>query len=130
MNPMKAFLIRLLIWLRIISQPDLLALIVADHPTPESIKLGYIYIVGGSGYRKWAYFRCPAKTGEIIQLSLMPNHRPKWEIAIDSLNRPTVNPSVRQLEGSYAHFWIKSGCIEWCEDTGRKPRLMRGLSRH
>lgn len=127
---MKAFWIRLLVWLRIINQPDLLALIVSDHPSPVSIKPGYIYIVGGQGYRKWAYFRCPAATDEIIQLSLMPNHRPKWEIAIDLLNRPTVNPSVRQLEGSYAHFWIKMGCIEWCEDTGRNPRLMRGLSRH
>lgn len=110
----------LLIWLRIIHRPDLLVRVISDHPSPDSMKPGCIYIVGGQGYKKWAYFRCPADTTEIIQLSLMQNRTPSWELTIDSLDRPTINPSVRQLEGSYAHFWIKKGCVEWCEDTGRK----------
>ncbi len=70
------------------------------------------------------YDRPPAESTveavEIIQLSLMQNRRPSWDVTIDSLDRPTVSPSVRQLEGSYAHFWIKKGSVEWCGDTGRK----------
>ncbi|MCG6864744.1 MAG: hypothetical protein LJE58_04885 [Thiogranum sp.] len=27
-------------------------------------------------------------------------------------------PSVRQLDGSHAHFWIRKGRIGWCADTG------------
>lgn len=110
----------LLIWLGIIPRPDLLVRVISDHPTPASIESGCLYVVGGPGYKKWAYFRCPADRKEIIQLSLMPNHRPRWDVSIDFLNRPTVNPSVRQLEGSCAHFWIKRGCIKWCADTGKK----------
>lgn len=111
----------LLIWLRIIPVPDILARLVADHPTNSNLESGWIYVVGGPDYKKWAYFRCPADGNEIIQLSLMPNHRPRWSIEIDFLERPTIYPSVRQLDGSYAHFWIKKGRIDWCADTGVNP---------
>ena len=117
----KALVRALLIWLGIIPRPDILVRVISDHPSLDSIKPGCIYVVGGQGYKKWAYFRCPADTKEVIQLSLMQNRRPRWDVSIDSLDRPTVHPSVRQLEGSYAHFWIKKGRVEWCEDTGRKP---------
>lgn len=121
MKGFRAFCRALLIWLRIIPAPDLLARIVAGHPSPENLETGWIYVVGGPSYQKWAYFRCPADNDEIIQLSLMPNHRPRWSVAIDFLQRPTLNPSVRQLEGSYAHFWVRKGRVDWCGDTGNKP---------
>jgi len=107
--------------LRIIPAPHLLARIVADHPSLDSLETGWIYVVAGRDYQKWAYFRCPADNQEIIQLSLMQKHRPRWTVAIDFLQRPTINPSVRQLDGSYAHFWVRKGHIDWCPDTGMKP---------
>lgn len=122
MNNIKALMRAFLIWLGIIPRPDILVRIISDHPVPESIEPGWIYVVGGPGYKKWAYFRCPADTKEIIQLSLMQNRRPRWDVTIDFLNRPTVHPSVRQLDGSYAHFWIKKGCVEWCQDAGKQLR--------
>jgi len=118
MEGIKAFCRAVLIWLRVIPKPEFLVRIVSDHPSPETLEAGWIYVVGGPGYQKWAYFRCPADKNEIIQLCLMPNHRPRWKIAIDILERPTIYPSVRQLDGSYAHFWIKQGRIEWCADSG------------
>lgn len=121
MDGFRAFCRALLTWLRFISAPDLLARIVADHPFPDSLETGWIYVVGGPGYQKWAYFRCPADNAEIIQLSLMPNHRPRWSVAIDFLQRPTIHPSIRQLDGSYAHFWVRKGTIAWCADTGVEP---------
>lgn len=122
MKSFKAIFRALLIWFRIIPQPDLIVRVVSDHPVPATLETGWIYIVGGPGYQKWAYFRCPADTEEIIQLSLMPNHRPRWEVTMDFLDRPTVHPSVCQLNGSYAHFWIKQGRIKWCADTGMPHR--------
>ena len=113
MESFKALCRALLIWLRIIPVPELLARVVTDHPSPETLNAGWIYVVGGSG------FRCPADNSEIIQLSLMQTHRPRWKVTIDFLQRPTIHPSVRQLDGSYAHFWVKAGRIDWCEDTGK-----------
>ena len=121
MDCFKALCRALLIWLRIIQLPDLTARIVPDHPLPDTLEAGWIYVVGGPGYQKWAYFRCPADNDEIIQLSLMPNHRPRWGVTIDFLQRPSIHPSVRQLDGSYAHFWVRNGRVDWCSDTGKKP---------
>jgi hypothetical protein len=114
----QIILLRLLVWLSIVRKPDFLLQAVTDHPAPDSIMPGVIHVVGGPGYQKWAYFRCPAKTDEIIQLSLMSNRRPRWENRRAALGRPTIYPSVRQLEGSYAHFWIRKGRVEWCPDSG------------
>jgi hypothetical protein len=123
MDGFRALCRTLLIWLRIIPAPDLLARTVADHPSPDSLETGWIYVVVGPGYQKWAYFRCPVDRGQIIQLSLMKKQRPRWSVTIDFLQRPTLNPSVRQLEGSYAYFWVRKGQIDWCADSGVKPHF-------
>lgn len=107
--------------LGIISRPEFIALRVSDHPSPEALAVGVVYIVGGADYKKWAVFRCPKHEEEIVQLSLMPNRRPHWTIVLDFLERPTIHPSVRQLDGSYAHFWVRNGQVDWCADTGRLP---------
>lgn len=124
MDTIIAALRSLLVWLRIIPKPDLLAKLVADRPEPGAMKPGWIYVVAGKDYQKWAYFRCPADHGELIQLSLMQNRRPRWQVQIDVLSRPTINPSVRQIDGSYAHFWVRSGNVDWCADSGQAPRRM------
>lgn len=121
MDALFDFLRALLIALGLIRRPDFLMRVVPDHPNPAQIQPGMIYVVGGAGYSKWAYLRCPTGNGDVIQLSLQPKHRPRWDVRTDFLGRPTVHPSVRQTQGSYAHFWIKKGSVEWCADTGRPP---------
>ena len=107
-----------------ITRPDFVVQFVADHPIQGSMEPGIVYVVGGRGYQKWALFLCPRHEHEIVQLSLMPNRRPRWTITADFLERPTIDPSVRQLEDSYAHFWIRRGKVQWCTDTGQRPRWM------
>lgn len=107
--------------LGIISRPALIVRSVTTHPTPEEMKPGVVYVVGSQGFAKWALFRCPRHDDEVIQLSLMPNRRPRWTISSDFLGRATISPSVRQLDGSYAHFWVKRGAVAWCPDTGHQP---------
>jgi hypothetical protein len=121
MEALRAILLFVLIRLRIIRKPDFLARFVSHHPALESIEMGLIYVVGGKGYQKWACFRCPADADEIIQLSLMQNRRPRWQVTVDFLGRPTIHPSVWQQDGSYAHFWIRQGGIVWCPGSGQKP---------
>lgn len=108
--------------LGLIPRPDFIVRFVANHPRQEAMEAGVIYVVGGRGYQKWALFRCPQHEEEIIQLSLMRNSRPRWTITADFLERPTLDPSVRQLEGSCAHFWVRRGKVAWCADSGERPR--------
>lgn len=125
MSWLKSTSRRLAIWLSLIPRPELIVRRLAEQPRPENIEPGVIYVVGGKDYQKWAVFRCPNHTDEIIQLSLMPNRRPRWSITADFLERPTINPSVRLIEGSYAHFWVKRGNVAWCADTGKRPSWTR-----
>jgi hypothetical protein len=121
MDSLIGFFRALLISFGLIRKPEFVVRLIADHPNPAGMETGVIYVVGGAGYTKWAYLRCPTGNGDVIQLSLQPKHRPRWDVAKDWLGRATVHPSVRQMEGSYAHFWIKKGAVLWCEDTGRPP---------
>lgn len=121
MEMLQAFCLWLLVQLRLLPKPDFIVRLVSDHPDPDKMNAGTIYIVGGKGFQKWAYFRCPADAAEIVQLSLMKERRPRWRVKGDFLGRPTVHPSVRQLDGTFAHFWIRNGRVDWCADSGKQP---------
>jgi Family of unknown function (DUF6527) len=111
---------QLLVWLRYIRKPDFSSHTVATHPAPENIKPGQILMVGDVKYQKWVCFQCPGGCGEKILLSLNQKRYPCWAISIDWLGRPTLDPSVRQLNECRCHFWVRQGVVEWCSDSGGK----------
>lgn len=111
---------QLLIRLRYIQQPDFCTKTVVIHPAPEDIEARQIIVVGDAKYQKWACFRCPGGCGENILLSLNQERHPCWKITTDWLERPTLYPSVRQLNDCQCHFWIRQGTVEWCADSGKK----------
>ena len=119
----KSFIRDILILAKIIEEPDYIFQLVEDHPVGHEIKPGIVYVVGNKGYQKWAYFRCPTDLDEIIQLSIMKNHRPCWSVKTDWIDRPTIYPSIRQTSGSYAHFWLRHGNVQLCYDCGEPPSL-------
>jgi len=115
---LKALLRFALTTLRVIQKPDFIVTKVSLHPSPDSINPGVIYVVGGRNYQKWAYLLSPGVGGEIIQLCLMNRYRPHWSVEADYMERATIQPSIRRLEGARDHFWIRRGCVEWCRDSG------------
>lgn len=117
-----------LAFLGLVRKPDFFCIEVADHPDDAAIKAGMIYIVRSGAHRKWAYLRCPDAPDEVIQLSLMKERRPNWDIESDLLGRPTLSPSVRQLTGSHAHFWLRHGHVDRCPDHLRRPMPRTGHS--
>jgi hypothetical protein len=52
-------------------------------------------------------------------LSLNQARHPCWAASIDRLGRPTLHPSVRQLNECKCHFWIREGTVHWCTDSGK-----------
>jgi Family of unknown function (DUF6527) len=103
----------------IIPRSDLVVRITSAHPAPDQIVPGEMTVVRDR-VDKWACFRCPGGCGETIKLSLSKNKRPKWTAVPDWLKRPTVSPSVRQLNDCRCHFWIRQGRVDWCKDSGRR----------
>jgi hypothetical protein len=96
-------------------QFELLSEIVPVFPTVE-IPGGKLLIVRDGQLDKWACLRCPGGCGRTINLSLNPSRRPRWSIVWDFWRRPTMKPSVHQLNDCGCHFWIKEGRIDWCAD--------------
>jgi hypothetical protein len=93
--------------------------IVNSPPPNDVIGDGEFVIVTPSKEPKWALFKCPCGCGHVITLSLVSSRTPHWRVRLEAGLYPTLYPSVQQLNGCHSHFWVKSGQIDWCEDTGK-----------
>lgn len=58
--------------------------------------------------------RCPCGCGEVIELLVLAEAKPRWDVTIDASGRPTLSPSVWRQKGCRSHFWIRSGRVHWC----------------
>jgi Family of unknown function (DUF6527) len=119
---MQRWLISLLSWLGRIKKPQFHARYADKHPSIADLAADDLVIVRSGLYTKWACFRCPCGCGEKIALSLDKDRRPSWRVSADWLRRPTIDPSVRQLDRCFSHFWIKGGQVHWCPDSGRRSQ--------
>lgn len=110
---------KLFSWLRFILRSPLVGVVVPGHPTPKELSESRVLIVRQGNIDKWACFRCPGGCGERIMLSLS-GRRPRWSARLDWLDRPTLHPSIRELNDCRCHFWIHKGRVKWCSDGGEK----------
>jgi hypothetical protein len=58
---------------------------------------------------------CPCGCGERVELMLLNGMKPRWDLTVDQLGRPTLYPSVHRVTGCRSHFWVRAGQITWCE---------------
>ncbi|MFD1488795.1 DUF6527 family protein [Ancylobacter vacuolatus] len=98
---------------------DLLAETASTFPADAGLAQGRLVVVRDGDVEKWACLACPGGCGRTINLSLNPVRRPRWSVVTDFWSRPTLLPSVHQLNECGCHFWIKDGCIDWCQ--GGRP---------
>jgi hypothetical protein len=59
--------------------------------------------------------RCPCGCGANIELLVIPEAKPRWDVSIDANQRPTLTPSVWVQRGCRSHFWLRGGRVQWCE---------------
>ncbi|MBX9609845.1 MAG: hypothetical protein K2Y51_26810 [Gammaproteobacteria bacterium] len=59
--------------------------------------------------------RCPCGCGQSIELMLINDVNPRWDVHIDSKKRPSLYPSIWKQTGCRSHFWLKEGRVSWCE---------------
>jgi hypothetical protein len=58
-------------------------------------------------------FYCPCGCGDVIELLLLPDVAPRWDIRIDPRGRPSLTPSVWRTTGCRSHFWLRDGHVIW-----------------
>jgi len=84
---------------------------------PRRLSPRRLYLVGEPP--KWAVFRCPCGAGHQIDLNLAHTGRPRWNVAFNPQNRPSLRPSVDVQAERRCHFWLTSGEVRWCPDADR-----------
>lgn len=59
--------------------------------------------------------RCPCGCGYTIELMLIREVTPRWDLSVDAMGRPTIYPSVWLQRGCRSHFWLRGGRVQWCD---------------
>ena len=60
-------------------------------------------------------FRCPCGCWRTIEMLVIPEANPRWDLSLDAKGRPSLRPSVWLQTGCRSHFWVRGGRIAWCE---------------
>lgn len=58
--------------------------------------------------------RCPCGCGYVIELLVVAEAKPRWDVFVNAKGRPTLTPSVWLQKGCRSHFWIREGRVQWC----------------
>ena len=105
-------LIGFLLWLRS-RKPSTFRAVFVDE-VPESLRKHSIYIAGESGHYWSASLLCPCGCGDLIQLNLLQQVRPCWQIKSHQDGSVSIMPSVWRRQGCKSHFFVREGRIDWC----------------
>lgn len=57
--------------------------------------------------------RCPCGCGQSIELALIPDAKPRWDLRLEPDETPTLTPSVWRREGCRSHFFVRRGRVDW-----------------
>ncbi len=80
---------------------------------PEKINSNTIYLVGNEGYYWQAVMLCPCGCDKTLNMSLMKEHHPSWNIKFNSDRIITLHPSINRTVGCKSHFFLRNGKIVW-----------------
>jgi hypothetical protein len=73
-------------------------------------------VLAREGDEDWCVgMRCPCGCGETIELLLIREAKPRWDLLVDPSGRPSLKPSVWLQHGCRSHFWLRRGRVEWCD---------------
>lgn len=73
-------------------------------------------VMARDGDEDWSVgLRCPCGCGQRLEMMLLKEVKPRWDISVDRRGHVTLHPSVWVREGCKSHFWVRSGKIIWCD---------------
>ena len=81
---------------------------------PNSLGRRILYIVQEDGFLEQAAMLCPCGCGRVLQMNLLPDERPCWQLTRHDDGTATLYPSVWRKKDCGAHFWFRRGRIQWC----------------
>jgi Family of unknown function (DUF6527) len=96
-------------------RPFALAYFEGDE-LPETLPERTLVVAREEGELWSAGLICPCGCGRRIELMLLPDVEPRWDVRIGKGGAPTLWPSVWAKTGCRSHFWLRDGEVSWCRD--------------
>jgi len=113
--------VRLFKWIRRIAAkilnsygPVRCVIVVAGDSLPPVLPYRNLVLAQDDGENWCLGMQCPCGCNDTIELLLVPEGKPRWDVVIDDQGRLTLEPSVWRASGCRSHFWIRKGRIYWC----------------
>lgn len=73
-------------------------------------------ILAREGGEDWCVgMRCPCGCGRRIELLVIPEAKPRWDVKLDARGIPTLSPSIWLKKECCSHFWLRNGRVIWCD---------------
>jgi hypothetical protein len=95
--------------------PDRHIQIIAGDSLPTKLPKRDL-VLARDGDEDWCVgMRCPCRCGMKIELLIIPEAKPRWDVSIEAMQRPTLTPSVWVQRGCRSHFFVRKGRVVWCE---------------
>jgi len=87
-----------------------------DGDSLPAALMGRSVVVAKEDDELWcAGMLCPCGCGEVLELALIAEARPRWSIRVDRRGRPSLSPSVWRRTGCRSHFWLRDGRVRWVD---------------
>ena len=104
-------------WRRLVDRmlPARRVSVIAGDSLPPILPHRDIVLARDDGDDWCVGMRCPCGCGQAIELMLIQEVTPRWDLSVDRLGRPTLQPSVWLQRGCQSHFWVRGGRIQWCD---------------
>lgn len=89
--------------------------LISCEDTPEKLEACVLYVIGIPPHEWSVAMLCPCGCQAIIQLNLLKQTRPCWELIHNRDGSVSLSPSVWRQTGCRSHFFLKHSHIEWCK---------------
>lgn len=90
---------------------------IAVEDLPDELESSKLYLIGVDPAPWSAALLCPCGCGSRIQLSLIENDEPSWQLRSNADGSITLHPSVWRIRGCRSHFFIRGNRIVWARDV-------------
>ncbi len=88
--------------------------IIEGDSLPSKLPMRDLVLARDDGEDWCVGMRCPCGCGHVIELLVVAEAKPRWDLSMDAKGRPTLTPSVWLKKGCRSHFWIRGGRVHWC----------------
>lgn len=88
--------------------------VISGDSLPARLTMRAVYLAREDDEDWCVGMLCPCGCGRNIELLLIKEATPRWDLQVDGDGRPSLSPSVWLRDGCQSHFWIRHGRVKWC----------------